>query len=41
MLGPDLRHELLELSLVGTDLLFNQAGTVLQIPANITHRLPS
>src|SRR5262245_29540279 len=41
MLGPDLRHELLELSLVGTNLLFKQAGTVLQIPANITHCLPS
>src|SRR5262249_17385638 len=41
MLGPHLRHELRELNLVGTDLLFNQAGTVLQITANITHCLPS
>src|SRR6516165_4767133 len=41
MLGPDLRHEFSELNLVGTDLLFKEAGTVLQITANITHCLPS
>src|SRR5215831_13029287 len=37
MLGPYLLHELLELSLVGIDLLFKQAGTVLQVPSYVTH----
>src|SRR6185312_834404 len=37
MFGRDLFHELFELRLVGADLLFQQTGTVLQIPADITH----
>jgi len=39
MLGPYLLHELLELSLVSIDLLFKQAGTVLQVPSYVTHLL--
>jgi hypothetical protein len=40
MLGSKLLHELVELSFVSVDLLFKQAGTVLQIPADVTHCLP-
>src|SRR5262249_42219902 len=39
MLGPDLLHELLELSLVSIDLLFKHSGTVLQVPSYVTHLL--
>ena len=40
MLLLELIEQLVELSLVGVDLLFKQAGPVLQIPADITHCLP-
>ena len=40
MLLLELIEQLVELSLVGIDLLFKQAGPVLQIPADITHCLP-
>ena len=40
VLGLELLDELVELSLVGIDLLFKQAGPVLQIPADVTHCLP-
>jgi hypothetical protein len=39
MLGPDLLHELLELSFVSVDLLLKQVGTVLQVPSYVTHVL--
>jgi hypothetical protein len=39
MLGSDLLHELLELSLMSVDLLLKQAGTVLQVPSDVTHLL--
>jgi hypothetical protein len=39
VLGSDLLHELLELSLVSVDLLFKEAGPVLQIPSYVTHLL--
>jgi hypothetical protein len=40
MLVLDLFNELVELRPVSSDLLFQQTGTVLQIPADITHCLP-
>jgi hypothetical protein len=39
ILSSKLLHELVELSFVSIDLLFKQAGTVLQVPSDVTHLL--
>jgi hypothetical protein len=41
MLVLQLLDELVELRFLGIDLLFQESGPVLQVPANITHCCPS
>ena len=41
MLVLQLVDKLVELRFLGIDLLFQESGPVLQVPANITHCCPS